>query len=66
MAGMIFTHIAEKSMLPRITVMLLAGIIIGSYYLNLIDTNVLNISSDIRKIALIMTVCSFRRENTFL
>lgn len=66
MAGMIFTHIAEKSMLPRITVMLLAGIIIGSYYLNLIDTNVLNISSDIRKIALIMTVCAFRRENTFL
>lgn len=34
--------------------MLLTGIILGPYVLNLIDNSILDISSDLRKIALII------------
>ena len=52
--GMIFAKIFEKLRLPRIIGMLFTGIILGPQVLNLLDTNILSISSDLRTIALII------------
>ena len=52
--GMIFAKIFEKLRLPRIIGMLLTGIILGPQVLNLLDLNILAISSDLRTIALIV------------
>lgn len=52
--GMIFAKIFEKLRLPRIIGMLLTGIILGPQVLNLLDSNILAISSDLRTIALIV------------
>lgn len=52
--GMIFAKVFEKIKLPRIIGMLLTGIILGPQVLNLLDTNILGISSDLRTIALIV------------
>jgi NhaP-type Na+/H+ or K+/H+ antiporter len=48
--GIVFT----KLKLPDLLGMLITGIIIGPYCLNLIDQDILNISSDIRMISLIV------------
>ncbi|MDM0126955.1 cation:proton antiporter [Clostridioides difficile] len=52
--GMASGGIFEKIKLPSLLGMLLTGIILGSYVLNLIDNSILDISSDLRKIALII------------
>lgn len=52
--GMIFAKIFEKLKLPRIIGMLLTGIILGPQVLNMLDSNILAISSDLRTIALIV------------
>ena len=52
--GMIFAKIFDKLRLPRIIGMLFTGIILGPQVLNLLDTNILRISSDLRTIALIV------------
>ncbi len=52
--GIILGFISEKMRLPKLVGMLLTGIILGPYCLNQIHINILNISSDIRKIALII------------
>lgn len=52
--GMVFAKIFDKLKLPRIIGMLLTGIILGPQVLNLLDVNVLKISSDLRTIALIV------------
>lgn len=52
--GMVFAKIFDKLKLPRIIGMLLTGIILGPQVLNLLDTNILKISSDLRTIALIV------------
>ncbi|MCP3281609.1 cation:proton antiporter [Clostridioides difficile] len=52
--GMASGSIFEKIKLPSLLGMLLTGIILGSYVLNLIDNSILDISSDLRKIALII------------
>lgn len=52
--GMIFAKIFDKLKLPRIIGMLLTGIILGPQVLNLLDANILRISSDLRTIALIV------------
>ena len=52
--GMIFAKIFEKLKLPRIIGMLLTGIILGPQVLNLLDSNILAISSDLRTIALMV------------
>ena len=52
--GMIFAKIFDKLKLPRIIGMLITGIILGPQVLNLLDKNILNISSDLRTIALIV------------
>lgn len=52
--GILFAKIAELLKLPRLLGMLIAGIIIGPYVLNLIDKDILNISSQLRTIALVI------------
>lgn len=52
--GMSLGHICQKLKLPSILGMLLTGIILGPYVLNLLDPNILAISGDLRKIALII------------
>lgn len=52
--GMSLGWIFQKLKLPRLLGMLITGIILGPYVLNLIDPTVLEISSDLRKIALII------------
>ncbi len=52
--GMALGGIFQKIKLPRLLGMLLTGIILGPYALNLIDSSVLDISADLREIALII------------
>lgn len=52
--GMIFVQIFDSLKLPRIIGMLLTGIILGPYVLNLLDTKILTISQELRTIALIV------------
>lgn len=52
--GIISNYIFEKFNLPGLLGMLLTGILIGPFALNLIDESLLNISADLRKIALII------------
>lgn len=52
--GMSLGHICQKLKLPSLLGMLLTGIILGPYVLNLLDPNILAISADLRKIALII------------
>lgn len=52
--GFISKTVFEKMKLPGLLGMILFGIIIGPHSLNLIDKSILNISSDLRNIALIV------------
>lgn len=52
--GLLFGYVFEKLKLPDLLGMLLAGILIGPYVLNLLDPSILLISSDLRQIALII------------
>ncbi|MCR4688477.1 MAG: cation:proton antiporter [Saccharofermentans sp.] len=56
LAGLIFGLMADRLRLPRMIGMLLAGILIGPYVLNLLDPSLLAISADLRKIALIIII----------
>lgn len=53
-SGMFLGFICKKIKLPGLFGMIVAGILIGPHVLNLIDDSVLNISAEIRKIALII------------
>lgn len=52
--GMILGSIFNKLKLPSLLGMLLTGIILGPYMLNLLSPDLLHISADLRKIALII------------
>lgn len=52
--GMTSGWLCSKLRLPSLTGMILAGAVIGPYILNFIDDSVLSISSELRKIALII------------
>lgn len=52
--GIVFGKLAEVLKLPRLVGMLLVGIILGPFGLNQISQNILVISGDIRKVALII------------
>ncbi len=54
LCGLVLSGIMQKLKLPGLIGMLLTGIILGPYVLNLIAPEVLNISADLRKIALIV------------
>ncbi|STO31549.1 potassium/proton antiporter [Fusobacterium necrogenes] len=54
LCGMLLGGIFTKLKLPALLGMLLTGIILGPYVLNLLDPSILNISEDLRQIALII------------
>lgn len=54
LCGMFLGYICKKIKLPSLVGMILTGILLGPYVFNLIDDSILNISADIRKIALII------------
>lgn len=54
MVGMAMGWICRKIKLPSLLGMLVTGIVLGPYVLNLLDPGILNISAELRKIALII------------
>ncbi|MCH5337137.1 MAG: cation:proton antiporter [Acetatifactor sp.] len=52
--GLFLGWVCKKLRLPSLLGMMLTGIILGPYVLNLIDISILSISADLRKIALII------------
>ncbi len=52
--GMSAGWLCSKLRLPGLLGMIITGIILGPYVLNLVDASILNISSELRKIALII------------
>ncbi|WP_040198390.1 cation:proton antiporter [Candidatus Soleaferrea massiliensis] len=54
LCGMALGTIFQKLKLPSLLGMLLTGILLGPYVLNLLDPSILNISTDLRQIALII------------
>ena len=54
LAGLSLAAICQKIKLPRIIGMLITGIILGPYVLNLLDPSILDISSDLRQMALVI------------
>lgn len=55
-SGAVLGAVFEKLHLPKIIGMLFAGIIIGPYVLNIIDSTTLAISGDLRKMALVIII----------
>ena len=54
LVGMFLSWICKKVGLPGLLGMIFTGILLGPYCLGLIDSSLLNISSELRKIALII------------
>lgn len=54
LVGLAMGAICQKLKLPRIIGMLVTGIILGPYVLDLLDPSILGISADLRKMALII------------
>ena len=54
LCGMMLGGIFAKLRLPKLLGMLLTGILLGPYALNLLDPSILSISADLRQIALII------------
>ena len=52
--GMFMGWICQKIKLPSLLGMLITGIVLGPYVLNLVDDSILGISAELRKIALII------------
>lgn len=52
--GILLGSIFNKLKLPRLIGMLMTGIILGPYALNLLDASILSISADLRQLALII------------
>ncbi len=54
LVGLAMAAICQKLKLPRIIGMLITGVVLGPYVLNWLDPSILSISSDLRKLALII------------
>lgn len=54
LVGMLSGYICQRMKLPGLLGMILTGIILGPYVFNLIDASIINISAELRKIALII------------
>lgn len=54
LVGMFMSWICQKIKLPGLLGMLVTGVVLGPYVLNLLDGSILGISSELRKIALII------------
>lgn len=56
LAGLLLGWIVSKIQLPRIIGMLLTGMLLGPYVLNVLDSSIIDMSGDLRKIALIIII----------
>ena len=54
LVGLAMGAVCQKLKLPRIIGMLVTGIVLGPYVLNLLDPSILSISADLRKMALVI------------
>ncbi|MEG2287327.1 MAG: cation:proton antiporter, partial [Ruthenibacterium sp.] len=54
LVGLAMASICSRLRLPRIIGMLLTGIVLGPYVLDLLDSSILGISSELRQIALVI------------
>lgn len=54
LVALLFNSLLNKVKIPGLLGMILTGIILGPYVLNLISTDILNISSELREVALIV------------
>lgn len=54
LVGLTLAAICEKIRLPRIIGMLVTGVLLGPFVLNLLDSAILGVSSELRKIALVI------------
>lgn len=54
LCGMLLSSILQKLKIPGLLGMLITGILLGPYALNLLDDSILGISADLRQIALII------------
>ena len=54
LVGLAAAAICQQLKLPRISGMLITGIILGPYVLDLLDPSILSISSELRQLALII------------
>ena len=54
LVGLSMAAICQRLNLPRIIGMLLSGILLGPYVLDLLDPSILSISADLRQMALII------------
>ena len=54
LSGLLFGGFCKKLQFPSLFGMIIAGIVIGPNVLNLIDTSILSVSSEIRRMALIV------------
>lgn len=54
LVGLALASICQKLKLPRIIGMLLTGVLLGPYVLNLFDKSILGISADLRQMALVI------------
>lgn len=54
LVGLALASICQKLKLPRIIGMLITGILLGPYVLNLFDESILGISADLRQMALVI------------
>lgn len=54
LVGLSFASIFQKLNLPRIIGMLVTGILLGPYILDLLDPSILGISADLRQMALVI------------
>ena len=54
LVGLSMAAICQRIKLPRIIGMLITGIVLGPYVLDLLDPSILSISADLRQMALII------------
>ena len=54
LVGLAFAEICQRLNLPRIIGMLITGILLGPYVLDLFDSSILGISADLRRMALVI------------
>lgn len=54
LVGMALGSICQKLKLPSLLGMLITGVVLGPYMLDLLDSNILGISAELRKIALVI------------
>ena len=54
LCGMLLSALLQRFKLPGLLGMLITGIVLGPYALNLLDSSILGISADLRQIALII------------